>query len=137
MGGARQLRGDLEAFFDKRGEEGINFAWRHLGDKDRFIRWAARTVLEHNGAGAWQDKAFSLTTPPAAFEALLALIRVGDKGGGGGALGSRIRTAFRQFGHVTSLPASSSLALPLSPQTGQINRMAMPHIVVSARLESE
>jgi putative heme-binding domain-containing protein len=77
---ARETRRMLESYFDKKGPEGIEIALKHLGDKDRFIRWAARTILEHNGPAAWQDKALTLTEAPAAFEGLLALIRVGDKG---------------------------------------------------------
>ena len=41
----------LEAFYGKKGPEGIDVAWPHLGDKDRFIRCAARTVLEYQGPG--------------------------------------------------------------------------------------
>ncbi len=77
---ARKLRRELESHFTKKSPEGIDLAWKHLGNKDRFIRWAARTVLEHNGPAAWQDKALALTDPQSAFEALLALIRTGDKG---------------------------------------------------------
>jgi putative heme-binding domain-containing protein len=77
---ARQVRHKLESYYGKKGPEGIDLAWKHLGDKDRFIRWAARTILEHNGPAAWQEKALTLTEPQAAFEALLALIRTGDKG---------------------------------------------------------
>jgi putative heme-binding domain-containing protein len=76
---ARKLRRQLESYYGKKGQEGIDFAWKHLGNKDRFIRWAARTVLEHNGPALWQDKALALTEPQAAFEAALALIRTGDK----------------------------------------------------------
>lgn len=78
-GFARDLRHQLESYYFKKGPEGIALAWKELGNKDRFIRWAARTVLEHNGPGEWQDKAFTLTDPQAAQEAMLALIRVGDK----------------------------------------------------------
>ncbi len=37
----------LEAFHGKQDPKAVEAAWPHLGDKDRFIRWAARTAIEH------------------------------------------------------------------------------------------
>jgi putative heme-binding domain-containing protein len=48
-------------------------AWPKLGDNDRFIRWAARTAVEHQPVAVWADKALSETDPAKQLEALLAL----------------------------------------------------------------
>lgn len=76
---ARELRRKLESYFKKPGAEGVALAFENLGNKDRFIRWAARTVLEFNPPDAWHAKALALTEPQAALEGLLAVIRTGDK----------------------------------------------------------
>ncbi|HEY3898343.1 MAG TPA: heme-binding protein [Chthoniobacter sp.] len=52
-------------------------AWPKLGDPDRFIRWAARTAVEHQPIDTWEDKALSETDPARQLEALLALARCG------------------------------------------------------------
>src|SRR6185503_12925600 len=45
--------------------------------EDRFVRWAARTAIEHQPADAWVERVFSEKNPAARVEALLALARVG------------------------------------------------------------
>ena len=42
----------VEAFHGKRDSAAIAAAWPHLGSTDRFVRWAARTALEHQPIGA-------------------------------------------------------------------------------------
>ncbi|MEY4482812.1 MAG: hypothetical protein RL693_264 [Verrucomicrobiota bacterium] len=73
----RDLRHQLEAFHGKQDPKAIAFAWPHLGDKDRFIRWAARTAIEHQPIGSWSDKALNETDPAKQVEALMALARAG------------------------------------------------------------
>jgi putative heme-binding domain-containing protein len=73
-----KLRKELEQHH-KAGTNAITKAWPHLSHKDRHIRWAARTVLEHQEAKGWADKALSEKNDQAALEALLALTRKGDK----------------------------------------------------------
>ncbi|EDY20189.1 heme-binding protein [Chthoniobacter flavus Ellin428] len=53
----------------------LTVAWPKLGDNDRFIRWAARTAVEHQPVATWADKALSETDPAKQLEALLALAR--------------------------------------------------------------
>ncbi len=73
---ARTTRHMLEAFHGRQDPTAIATAWPYLADQDRFIRWAARTTIEHQPAAQWLDKAMSETDPARQAEALLALTRV-------------------------------------------------------------
>ena len=73
---ASQTRQMLEAFHGKQDPQAIEVAWPYLADEDRFIRWAARTAIEHQPADQWTDKALSEAEPSRQLEALLALTRV-------------------------------------------------------------
>ncbi len=72
---ARDRRRKLEAFHGKQDPKAVETAWPHLGDKDRFIRWAARTAIEHQPFATWADKALGETDPAKQVEALMALAR--------------------------------------------------------------
>jgi putative heme-binding domain-containing protein len=77
---ATKLRRSLEALHgDNVGPEAIDTAWPHLASKDRFIRFAARVVLEKQPAERWADRALAELRPQASIEAMIALARVGDK----------------------------------------------------------
>ncbi len=67
----RDLRHRLEAFHGKVDAKAVEAAWPHLGDQDRFIRWAARTAIEHQPVATWADKALASKSP----DALMALAR--------------------------------------------------------------
>ncbi|MBB5032570.1 family 16 glycoside hydrolase [Prosthecobacter vanneervenii] len=71
-----KLRQQLEAFHGKADTKAVAFAWPHLSHKDRYIRAAARTVLEHNPVSEWETKALNEKNATAQLEALLALARV-------------------------------------------------------------
>jgi putative heme-binding domain-containing protein len=73
---ASELRHELAAFHGKADPKAVAFAWPHLSDKDRYIRAAARTVLEHNPVTEWETKALNEKNATAQLEALLALTRV-------------------------------------------------------------
>lgn len=73
---ASELRHELAAFHGKADPKAVAFAWPHLSDKDRFIRSAARTVLEHNPVSEWEAKALNEKNATAQLEALLALTRM-------------------------------------------------------------
>jgi putative heme-binding domain-containing protein len=75
----RALRRKLEAHYGKKDSGSIETAWPYLGHADRFLRYAARTILEHQGPSEWQERALKETEPQAALTALLALVRTGDK----------------------------------------------------------
>ncbi|MEZ5386099.1 MAG: family 16 glycoside hydrolase [Prosthecobacter sp.] len=72
----RSLRNQLEAFHGKQDPKAVAFAWPHLSSDDRFIRSAARVVLEHQPLAEWEAKALAETNPTAQLEALLAMTRL-------------------------------------------------------------
>jgi putative heme-binding domain-containing protein len=72
---SRGVRKQLEEFHGKQDPKAVETAWPHLGDKDRFIRWAARTAIEHQPFPTWADKALGETDPAKQVEALMALAR--------------------------------------------------------------
>ncbi|GEP42931.1 family 16 glycoside hydrolase [Brevifollis gellanilyticus] len=71
----RDVRASLEAFHGKQDPKAVATAWPSLSSKDRYIRAAARTALEHQPLAEWQDKALNETNVTAQLEALLALTR--------------------------------------------------------------
>lgn len=71
----RGTRKQLEAFHGKQDPKAVEAAWPHLGAADPFIRWAARTAIEHQPFAEWADKAWSEKDPGMQVEALLALAR--------------------------------------------------------------
>lgn len=73
---ARELRHQLEAYHGKQDPKAVATAWPHLNHQDRWIRWAARTAIEHQPVSKWKDKALSETNAGRQLEALLALARV-------------------------------------------------------------
>lgn len=74
---ARATRQRLEAFHGRQDPQTLAAAWPHLADRDRFVRWAARTALEHQPLGTWSDKALTEPDPAKQVEALLGLTRAG------------------------------------------------------------
>ncbi|WP_286177661.1 c-type cytochrome [Stieleria mannarensis] len=73
---ARETRHMLEAFHGQQDPKAVSVAWPYLDDQDRFIRFAARTAIEHQPVQQWADKALSESDPGKQVEALLALARV-------------------------------------------------------------
>ncbi|MGI9474312.1 MAG: family 16 glycoside hydrolase, partial [Rubripirellula sp.] len=73
---ARELRRELESFHGRTDANAIKAAWPHLSHDDRFIRFAARTAIEHQPVGTWDDKALTESDPKKQIQALLALARV-------------------------------------------------------------
>lgn len=73
---ARNTRRALEVYHGKQDPQAIVAAWPYLAHEDRFIRFAARTAIEHQPAETWADKALAEPDPAKQVEALLALARV-------------------------------------------------------------
>jgi putative heme-binding domain-containing protein len=73
---ARTTRIQLEAFHTKIGQPAVDAAWKELDHRDRFIQFAARTVLEHQDPKLWADRALAEKEPQKAILSLLALVRV-------------------------------------------------------------
>lgn len=71
----RSLRRQLEAFHGKQDPAAVSAAWPHLGSEDRFIRYAARTALEHQPSASWAEKALTESNGAIRVEALLGLAR--------------------------------------------------------------
>ena len=71
----RQVRRDLAADHLHASADSIDRAWKHLSDPDRFVRHAARTVLEQQPLEMWQKRAVAEREPQASLTALLALAR--------------------------------------------------------------
>jgi putative heme-binding domain-containing protein len=76
---ARALRHKLEAFHGKADPVAIEAAWPYLGHEDRYIRFAARTAIEHQDYKQWQERALQETNPATAINVLLALARAVGK----------------------------------------------------------
>ncbi len=74
---ARATRRRLEKYHGQQSPQAIDVAWPHLSDKDRFVRWAARTAIEHQPLASWLKLALSELNPSAQVEAILAAARVG------------------------------------------------------------
>ena len=74
---ARELRHRLEAFHGKPDPKAVAFVWPYLGNRDRFIRWAARTALEHQPHREWAGRALAESDASVRVEALLGLARAG------------------------------------------------------------
>ncbi len=72
----RALRQKLEGLYHASGDEGTNLALEHLAHDDRFIRSAARTLLEFRAANDWKARAFKLAQPRAIVQSVLALSRL-------------------------------------------------------------
>ncbi|MFZ9412871.1 MAG: family 16 glycoside hydrolase [Opitutales bacterium] len=65
----------LEQFHGKQDPKAADAAWPHLSSSDRWLRSAARVVLEHQPAAGWAERAFAEQDATARLEALLALAR--------------------------------------------------------------
>jgi putative heme-binding domain-containing protein len=76
---ARELRHQLEEFHGKQDPKAVEFAWPHLKSADRFIRYAARTAIEHQPVEQWQAKALAEKDPESLITIMVALARCGDK----------------------------------------------------------
>ena len=59
-------------------DEAVELAWSHLDHADRWIRHAARILLERTTPTMWQDRIWSDPDPEVALNALLALVRVSN-----------------------------------------------------------
>jgi hypothetical protein len=68
-------RKTLEQFHGKQDPKAADVAWPHLSSSDRWLRFAARVVLEHQPHAGWSERAFAEQNATARLEALLALAR--------------------------------------------------------------
>src|SRR5579884_562888 len=77
----RALRHKLETYHQHVADEtqAIEFIYPHLGDGDRFIRYAARVTLEHQKPRLWQDRLLGETNAATLLTGAVAFARQGDK----------------------------------------------------------
>src|SRR5262249_30561533 len=75
----RLIRRQLGSYYGRQDPQGIYSAWADLSSDDRFLRYAARTVLEFQDPKIWQERALAEMNPIARTHALIGLARVGDK----------------------------------------------------------
>ncbi|MCM8539015.1 MAG: c-type cytochrome [Lentisphaeraceae bacterium] len=76
----RELRRELEAFH-KINPAAVSKAWEYLDHHDRYIRFAARTAIEHQPVKEWSDKALNEQSVSKKIYALMALSRAGGNAG--------------------------------------------------------
>ncbi|HWY88257.1 MAG TPA: c-type cytochrome, partial [Gemmataceae bacterium] len=76
---ARDERKKLESNYLKNDPGAIDAAWPYLAHGDRFLRYAGRTVLEHQDPERWQERALKEKSPRPLLASLLALVRSGDR----------------------------------------------------------
>lgn len=74
----RTLRLELESLH-KVDATAVEKAWPHLNHADRFVRFAARTAIEHQPVESWKEKALKETDPVRSIHATLALARAAGK----------------------------------------------------------
>jgi putative heme-binding domain-containing protein len=76
--GARLVRQSLEGYAGRNDPKAVELAWRHLDSEDRWLRYAARIVLESQPVDLWKLRALKESKPRATITAMLALARMGD-----------------------------------------------------------
>ena len=67
----------LEKFHGQQDPRAADAAWPYLSSPDRWVRFSARVVLEHQPFAGWAERAFAEKDATARLEALLALARQG------------------------------------------------------------
>lgn len=77
----RALRQKIETYHRpvENQQAAVDFLWPYLGHQDRFIRFAARTALEHQEPSYWQARVLAEKDPQKLITAMVALARQGDK----------------------------------------------------------
>lgn len=80
---AQSVRHSLEKFHGteaskKLTDADMKLVLKHLGDPDRFVRYAARIALEFQPVSKWREQAMQLSEPRAVISAMLALARQGE-----------------------------------------------------------
>ena len=72
----RALRHRLESGYHSTDAESLGLALANLASEDRFIRFAARTLLEFRAVADWKKQALALDPPRAVIQTALALARL-------------------------------------------------------------
>ncbi|MBN8859443.1 MAG: c-type cytochrome [Sphingobacteriales bacterium] len=123
----QKIRRHLETFHGDPKPDAVATAWPYLKHSDRFIRYAARVVLEHQPAAQWQDKVFKETDPETMIQAAVALARTGSP-----VVKDRIINALTTIDYK-KLSASQQIDLLRAVELVLL-RMGMPDAVTKAKL---
>lgn len=74
----QKIRRKLEEYHGQPKAGAIDFAWPYLKHADRFIRFAARIVVENQPVSQWQERALNEKDPVILTQAIIALARKGN-----------------------------------------------------------
>jgi len=113
-------RHSLEKFHLTKNPNGVNIAWEHLDNKDRAMRFAARTAIEKQPVDSWADKAIRESNPVSKTAALLSLARLGEKKHQEAATRSLLELNYRELDLQTRfdlLRAHALVFIRLAPPT--------------------
>ena len=113
-------RHSLEKFHLTKSPNAVNIAWEHLDNKDRAMRFAARTAIEKQPVDSWADKAIRESNPVSKTAALLSLARLGEKKHQEGATRSLLELNYRELDLQTRfdlLRAHALVFIRLAPPT--------------------
>ncbi len=75
---AAKTRKQLEQWHFANANPDWDLVWQCLRSQDRFLRFAARVVLEHQSHETWETRLESESNPTAIIEGCIALARTGD-----------------------------------------------------------
>ena len=124
------VRKKLEAFHGRQDPAAVAAAWPELGNADRFVRFAARTAIEHQPVAGWQDKVFTEAKPQARITALMALARCGDKALQPKAIAAALELDLAKLDVDTQLEALRAIQL-------LITRMGVPEAALAQKVNAK
>ncbi|SMD44877.1 putative heme-binding domain-containing protein [Aquiflexum balticum DSM 16537] len=114
---AHQIRRKLEEFHSGGPKAGaVDFVWPYLKHEDRFIQYAARIAIEHQPVKDWQEKALVEKNPITLTQALISLVRMGDKNLQPKILESVMAINYGQLSHSDQLNLLRTIELSLFRQ---------------------
>lgn len=116
----RNIRKKLEEYHTIISQEGTELAWKHLDNPDRFIRYAARIVLEHQPVDTWLTNYTHETNNQKIIESSIALSHQGNS-----KLQSQILKKLQSIS-ITSLNTELQMDL-LRTYSLNLIRMGMPN----------
>lgn len=128
---ARETRRKLEAFHGKPQKGAVDFAWPYLKHEDRFIRYAARMVLEHQPVSQWQSRALNEKDPQVLTQAMVALARHGGKAAKNAALKAMTDVSYASLSEgqrIDLLRAFELVFLRMGPPEGAMKRQVVDYL---------
>jgi len=120
----RGLRRKLEAWHTDRPAKAadLEFIYEHLGHDDRYIRFAARTALEHRPLESWQQRVLAEERPGWLLNGIVALARQADEAARDDALQALARLDWRKrtvSEQLDALRAYSLVFIRLGPPSAE------------------